>query len=45
MTDAKATGGLVQVWITVTDRRGDAHLEARWMTPEMAAAQHAPHAA
>lgn len=39
------TTGIVQVWISVTDADGRSRLESRWVTPDMAAALHATHAA
>lgn len=31
MNDRKAARGLVQTWVTVSDKQGRTHLEARWV--------------
>ncbi len=45
MQDMKMTGGLTQVWITVTDADGSSRLESRWTSTEQATVLHATHAA
>ncbi|CAB4728383.1 MAG: hypothetical protein F2667_12720 [Actinobacteria bacterium] len=45
MENSQVSAGLVQTWVSVVDSVGRTHLEARWTTPEMAAALHSTHAA
>ena len=45
MRSQKMTGEMVQVWISVPDADDRSHLEARWVTPEMAAQLHTTYAA
>lgn len=45
MEGMEMTGGLTQVWITVTDVDGSSRLESRWTSAEQAVVLHATHAA